>query len=105
MKAPNRESVDARYVAPAFWRDSFSQLQPGDFTILSEGDPKIDVLVAKLPGGHFAKCPIEGPYAWQWNGDLNQPSLSPSVKVTGFDAGVRAERWHGWLRNGRWESC
>lgn len=102
MSAPNRESVDARYVYPTFWRDSFSKLQPGDFTILSEGDPKIDVLVAKLPGGHFAKCPVDGSRGWQFNGDLQKPNMTPSILVSNLRHG---ELWHGWLRDGRFVSC
>ena len=34
---------------------------------------------------------------WEWNGSLESPTLSPSVHHVGH--------WHGWLRNGVWESC
>lgn len=40
--------------------------------------------------------PAEGP-SWEWDGNLSQPTLSPSVHRVGH--------WHGWLRNGVWESC
>ena len=26
--------------------------------------------------------PVEGPNSWRWNGNLNQPSFTPSIKVT-----------------------
>jgi len=35
------------------------------------------------------------PY-WYWNGDRDKPTLSPSLHWPGH--------WHGWLRNGRFES-
>ena len=34
---------------------------------------------------------------WQWDGNHDAPTLSPSVHWVGH--------WHGWLRNGVWESC
>lgn len=40
--------------------------------------------------------PADGP-SWHWNGSLDAPTLSPSVHHVGH--------WHGWLRNGVWESC
>lgn len=40
--------------------------------------------------------PSDGP-SWHWNGLLDKPTLSPSVHHVGH--------WHGWLRNGVWESC
>ena len=30
---------------------------------------------------------------WQWNGDKEKPTLSPSVHTIGY--------WHGWIRDGR----
>lgn len=35
--------------------------------------------------------------SWQWDGSLDAPTLHPSVNHVGH--------WHGWLRNGVWESC
>ena len=40
--------------------------------------------------------PADGP-SWEWNGSMDAPTLSPSVHRVGH--------WHGWLRNGVWESC
>lgn len=37
------------------------------------------------------------PPSWEWNGSTEAPTLSPSVHRVGH--------WHGWLRNGVWESC
>lgn len=35
--------------------------------------------------------------SWEWDGNWEAPTLSPSVHHVGH--------WHGWLRNGVWESC
>jgi hypothetical protein len=51
--------------------------------------------VAPLIAGKGFK-PSAGP-SWQWNGMVNTPTLEPSVNHIGH--------WHGWLRNGVWESC
>ncbi len=37
---------------------------------------------------------------WTWNGDLDNPTLHPSVHNSGMPC-----KWHGWLRDGYWEEC
>ena len=49
---------------------------------------------ALLVGDGFQ--PKDGP-SWQWNGSLAAATLIPSVHHIGH--------WHGWLKNGIWESC
>ncbi len=51
--------------------------------------------VAPLNVGEAFK-PAVGP-SWSWNGAYDVPTLEPSVNHVGH--------WHGWLRNGIWESC
>lgn len=51
--------------------------------------------VAPLAAGRGFK-PGDAP-SWQWNGSYERPTLYPSVNHVGH--------WHGWLRNGVWESC
>ena len=43
--------------------------------------------------------PIHAKYAvrWEWNGDMDSPTLSPSILVYG---GGSAAAWHGYLRDG-----
>ena len=36
---------------------------------------------------------------WDWNGDREHPTLTPSVQFVGACA------WHGWLIGGEWRSC
>lgn len=77
---------------------------PGSFCIdtLEDG---LRVMWHKLPDGNFGCIrlrPIPGSHSnaspsWQWNGNEEVPTLSPSVHLPG--------RWHGWFRNGRMESC
>lgn len=40
--------------------------------------------------------PAQSP-SWSWNGSLSEPSLMPSVHQLLCG-------WHGWLRDGYWES-
>lgn len=36
--------------------------------------------------------------SWEWDGNLEKPTLTPSVLQVG------GCRWHGWLRNGEWKA-
>lgn len=36
---------------------------------------------------------------WNWDGNRDQPTVTPSVKQVG------GCEWHGWLTNGEWRSC
>jgi hypothetical protein len=66
------------------------------------------------PGGMLYACPcgcghmgslmfrpvpdgFPGHPSWEWDGNMEAPTLSPSVHHVGH--------WHGFLRNGVWESC
>lgn len=76
---------------------------PGAFEYFVSGDDKV------TPKGIIYCCPCgcgvtgaldfrphESP-SWDWDGNRDKPTLSPSVHHVGH--------WHGWLRNGVWESC
>ena len=45
---------------------------------------------------HFERDETADP-AWQWDGNIEKPTLTPSVHWVGH--------WHGYLRGGVWESC
>lgn len=51
--------------------------------------------VGRLHVGEATK-PAESP-SWAWTGGREAATLMPSVHHVGH--------WHGWLRNGVWESC
>lgn len=95
---PNRESVDGRFIP---WEEYFVGLHPpGTFTIkVHEGKAK---LYASLPGGNFACCSLKPghPNGWDKAGPDDKPTLHPSIRVSD----QRGERWHGWLREGRFVS-
>lgn len=75
---------------------------PGSFFIetLASGQR---VMWHKLPDGNVGllrlRPVVDGDAhpSWQWDGNEEKPTLSPSVHLPG--------RWHGWFRNGRMESC
>lgn len=77
--------------------------KPGAFEYFVAGDDKV------TPKGMIYCCPCgcgaisaldfkphESP-SWNWDGNRERPTLTPSVHRVGH--------WHGWLRNGVWESC
>ncbi len=95
-----RLSSDGRRVA-----NFESQTQDGDFWFDAEGDPRY--LHARLPGGCYIAIRVSetgkpnpndgrGP-VWKWNGNLDRPTLEPSIHTVGH--------WHGFLQNGRFVSC
>lgn len=64
-------------------------------------------IFARYPDGSAAHLPVRpvpeqmkdlnGGHSWAWNGDLNRPTLTPSVHIVGS--------WHGWIRDGHMQSC
>lgn len=72
--------------------------QPGDFEL--SGSP-VGGLWYNCPcgcgsQGFLAIRPAASP-SWEWNGNRDAPTLTPSVHHVGH--------WHGYLRAGIWESC
>ena len=41
-----------------------------------------------------------GQNGWNWDGNRERPTLSPSVLQSGLPC-----KWHGYLRNGQWENA
>lgn len=39
---------------------------------------------------------------WQWDGNREKPTLTPSVHHTYRQNGAERTHWHGWLRAGVW---
>jgi hypothetical protein len=61
--------------------------------VLRWGDDVNDIAmlyVAVVPGA---------PLPWQWDGNKEAPTLSPSILVHGGQG--QPDRWHGWLREGK----
>lgn len=54
---------------------------------------------------HGHTIPTKGPRGWQWNGDLDRPTISPSLKVTTPDpkGGTPLRVCHFYVKNGQIE--
>lgn len=96
--------------------------KPGDFIITTstvdqanpvlkpiEGQPTVEVrsILMCMPDGVVVSLPIRpvpktgklinGGHSWQWDGNEEKPTLTPSVHCIG--------RWHGFITAGRMVSC
>lgn len=63
--------------------------------------PAVLVFVCPCGCGATVHIPVKpfDPMGWTWDGNLERPTLSPSIqRTTGC-------RWHGWLRNGVLTTC
>lgn len=78
-------------------------VQPGDFSWSDTRDGGHRYLYICLPGDKFMSALRVHPTdrgierEWQWDGNEEKPTLSPSIHCPGL--------WHGYLRAGRLESC
>lgn len=94
----NTESVTCRKVS-----DYEAMERPGDFYFAPvQGIEWETALHINLPGGAFICIGVKrggpgGPRVWGWDGNEEQPTLEPSINCV--------DRWHGFLRAGRLESC
>ncbi|HEV7278378.1 MAG TPA: DUF6527 family protein [Devosiaceae bacterium] len=89
---PSYERFDDELVAGSIFVAPVAEGQPQEFWYCC---PCGCGITAPLRVGRGFK-PAAGP-SWNWNGSLEAPTLYPSVHHQGH--------WHGWLRNGVWESC
>ena len=109
MIKESRNSCTALFVPYDDWDDGGDH-PPGAFTVETFADGHREMLF-KCPSGDGAECAIalrpcsERP-SWEFNGDMERPTLSPSVhRQFKRGDGVMGTIWHGWLRNGEWVSC
>lgn len=107
-----RASVKAVYDPTTFDRNHvpaghFHYYNANDAT---EGEPPAGMLFGCPCGCGELKSvgfrPRAARPSWEWDGNVQTPTLSPSINILQFDnAGNRAgEHWHGWLRNGEFLS-
>lgn len=89
----NYESIDCRRV-------HFGEMErPGDFTFSDD----FQTIYIWLPGINspdaisIRKGAPGGERVWGWDGNEIFPSLQPSIHCLGV--------WHGYMRNGKLESC
>lgn len=73
----------------------------GAFEFFVDRDQKVAGMIYSCPCGcgrtgalNFRPHPSP---SWEWNGDREKPTLTPSVHHVGH--------WHGFLTDGVWRSC
>jgi hypothetical protein len=59
------------------------------YIVLRFGDTMEDTVI----------LPLQGEGAWNWNGDKESPTLTPSILVHGSQG--QQDKWHGFLTNGK----
>lgn len=81
-------------------KTSYSEChQPGDFYWSPSNDPHRISMLCPCGCGNLIGAKVKGEGAWQWNGDLDKPTLSPSIRV------LSGCCWHGYLIDGIFKSC
>lgn len=103
----NKESCDMRRITAPGSHDEWAalDLQRGDFFFYH--DPKTGQrrFFCMLPAGHQCVIPIRplldptenGGHSWEWDGNEDAPTLTPSINSVGT--------WHGFVTAGRMISC
>ena len=98
---PSDKLVDNKWVTQPgdfAWEFDFSHFEHG----CTEADTKLTVYI-HLPGEsnwlpiHVQKGPSGGNRVWGWDGNLNEPTFTPSIHNVGT--------WHGYMTKGMLRSC
>lgn len=50
---------------------------------------------------HGHSIPVSGPRAWNWNGNVDEPTLTPSILVNAGSGNPTAPICHSYVTNGR----
>ena len=105
-------SIEAKRVPSPDPRNA-SDLLPGDF-YWTDLDTDWPDLTFRLPGDEWGfirtiQCYREGvdkpgDPSWQWDGNEDVPTLTPSIRSKGAPDG-KTTVWHGYLTEGRFEAC
>jgi hypothetical protein len=99
----NTESVDGTKLPDGDLNSLCEGAGPGSWCYLRTPDGQIRNIAMMLPGQTVPQAIDIAPHGthgrpqWTLSGDLERPTLSPSIHLVGF--------WHGWLREGRFVSC
>lgn len=103
--------IEGRLVAG---RDALTE--PGDFCFAghdflnghAERKPsEYSALLLNCPEcGSYHAIPIKpgNPQGWGWNGNVERPTLTPSIWFEHGHVNNDTCRWHGYLENGAWRS-
>lgn len=81
----------------------------GDFCWPFPGDRTIVLLCPACGSMHAVGVKPGDPNGWEWNGQKDTPTLSPSIFFADGHGhrpnGNPDCRWHGWLRDGVWHDA
>lgn len=74
------------------------RLQGGEFEwSLDAAGMKVGLRIACPGCKSVCATPFQGPVAWQWDGNEEKPTITPSINHVGC--------WHGWLKEGVLQPC
>lgn len=81
---------------------------PGAFKLVTDGKDTIGMTYV-CPCGckRIGFLNFEEPERprWSWDGNVESPTLTPSVHHVMHGLDGTTTHWHGWLTNGEWVSC
>lgn len=89
MKAIHRSDLTGK--------DRYQKLAEGEFYFTED----FTMLVCFVPRVGIADIPLNTPDGWQWDGNIEKPTLTPSLNSKLSDE----KRWHGHLTAGVWVEC
>jgi len=83
--------------------------RPGDFCWAWSMEGAIAAICFLCPtcgANHAVGVKPGDPSGWEWNGDLDKPTLSPSLSFAyGHPKSNPDCRWHGFLKDGEWHDA
>jgi len=81
---------------PPLWEPDAYVSENGDRVWWMDGNGIVAVCCPWC--GEIGQITTRGPNAWTWNGDMERPTVSPSILVTGGPGGCGM---HVWVRDGQ----
>ena len=91
--------------------DSDGPIPAGVFEFCSDNNGPNAGILFGCPCGcgemHVVQFRADHRPMWNWNGDREAPTLTPSIAIRQMDGAgnVIGDHWHGFLTNGEWRSC
>lgn len=84
--------------------ESFEEMNlPGDFLWLPEDNPARLMFLCPCGCGAYLGVSVRGDESkhpvWDWDQNLERPTIKPSIKF------IDGCNWHGFLKNGKFETC
>ena len=74
-------------------------LAPGSAQWTEEGSSQSLIFICPCGCGKVRSVPVKGQQKWDWDGNKELPTLTPSILIIGEC------HWHGFLTAGEWRTC